>query len=46
MSDYDAYRKLAGEAEFEKAVNSLLGLVEGIASDAKINDNEIGFCLN
>lgn len=43
MSDHDAYRKFTGKAEFEKAVNSLLGLVEGIAIDAKINDNEIGF---
>jgi NAD-dependent DNA ligase len=43
MSDHDAYRKFTGKAEFEKAVNSLLGLVEGIAIDAKINDNEIDF---
>lgn len=43
MSDHDAYRKFTGRAEFEKAVNSLLGLIEGIAIDAKINDNEIGF---
>lgn len=43
MSDYGAYRKFTGKAEFEKAVNSLLGLVEGITIDAKINENEIGF---
>ncbi len=43
MSDHDAYRKFTGKAEFEKAVNSLMGLVEGIAIDAKINDNEIDF---
>lgn len=43
MSDHDAYRKYTGRAEFEKAVNTLLGLVEGIAIDSKINTNEIGF---
>lgn len=43
MSDHDAYRRYMGRAEFDKAVNSLLGLVEGIAIDAKINDAEIGF---
>lgn len=43
MGDHDAYRKFTGKAEFEKAVNSLLGLIEGIAIDAKINDKEIGF---
>ncbi len=43
MSDYDTYRRFTGRAELEKAVNSLLGLVEGIAIDSKINDVEIGF---
>jgi hypothetical protein len=43
MNDYLPYRKFMGKAEFEKAVNSLLGLVEGIAIDSKINDDEIGF---
>lgn len=43
MRDHEAYRRFTGRAEFEKAVNSLLGLVDGIAIDAKINDNEIGF---
>ncbi|CBL45226.1 probable NAD-dependent DNA ligase (contains BRCT domain type II) [gamma proteobacterium HdN1] len=41
MSGHDAYRKFTGKAEFEKAVNSLLGLVEGIAIDGKINDREV-----
>lgn len=43
MSEHDAYRHFMGKAEFEKAVNSLLGLVEGVAIDAKINDSEIRF---
>ncbi len=43
MSDHDAYRRFMGKAEFEKSVNSLLGLVEGIAIDSKINGAEIGF---
>lgn len=43
MNDYDAYRRYTGKAEFEKSVNSLLGIVEGISIDEKINDNEVGF---
>ena len=43
MTDHDAYRGFTGKAEFEKAVNSLLGLVEGIAIDSRINAREIGF---
>jgi hypothetical protein len=43
MSDHDAYRRFTGKAEFEKAVNSLIGIVEGIAIDAKINEAEVGF---
>jgi len=43
MKDHDAYRHFTGKAEFEKAVNSLLGLVEGIAIDSRINANEISF---
>jgi hypothetical protein len=43
MKDHDAYRQFTGKAEFEKAVNTLIGLIEGIAIDAKINDAEVGF---
>jgi hypothetical protein len=43
MSDHDAYRKFMGKAELEKSVNSLLGLVEGIAIDSAINDAEVEF---
>jgi hypothetical protein len=43
MRDQDSYRRLTGKAEFEKALNSLIGIVEGIAIDARINDAEEGF---
>lgn len=43
MGDHDAYRRFTGKAELEKAVNTLIGLVEGIVIDAKINDAEVGF---
>jgi hypothetical protein len=43
MSEHEAYRCYTGKAELEKAVNSLLGLVEGIAIDRKINDQENRF---
>lgn len=37
------YRKFMGKAELEKAINSLLGLIDGILIDATIKDKEIGF---
>lgn len=43
MSDHDGYRRFTGRAEFEKAVNSLIGLIEGITIDATINESEVGF---
>lgn len=43
MGDHDAYRQFTGKAELEKAVNTLIGLVEGIAIDANINDAEVSF---
>jgi hypothetical protein len=43
MSDPTAYRKFMKRAEFDKSVNSLLGLIEGIAIDAEINEAEAGF---
>ena len=44
--DHAAYFKFTGKARLEKAVNSLLGIVEGISADAAINDREIGFLNN
>jgi NAD-dependent DNA ligase len=44
--DHSAYFKFTGKARLEKAVNSLLGIVEGISADAEINDREIGFLNN
>lgn len=43
MSDLNEYRKFMGKAELDKAVNSLIGLLEGISIDRKINDAEIEF---
>lgn len=43
MSDHSAYYRFTGKARFEKAVNSLLGLIEGIAIDRRINNSEIQF---
>ncbi|MEY4566513.1 MAG: putative NAD-dependent ligase [Planctomycetota bacterium] len=43
MSEHSSYRKFMGKAEFEKGVNSLLGIFEGIAIDGKINKDELAF---
>lgn len=40
---YEAVRKFTGKAVFEKSVNSLIGLIEGITIDSKITENEINF---
>jgi len=37
------YFRFTGRARLEKAVNSLLGLIEGVAIDGRINDAEIQF---
>ncbi len=43
MKDYYAYRRFTGKAEFEKVFNTLIGLIEGIVIDARINEVELGF---
>jgi hypothetical protein len=43
MNDSAAYRRFTGKVEFEKVFNTLIGLIEGIVIDAKINDVELGF---
>jgi hypothetical protein len=43
MTDLPAYRKYTRKSELDKAVNTLLGLVQGIAIDEKINDEELCF---
>jgi NAD-dependent DNA ligase len=43
MKELQDYRRFTRKAEFDKAVNSLLGLVEGIAIDSTINESEIRF---
>lgn len=42
-SDHAAYLKFSGRYRLEKSVNSLLGIVQGIAVDAQINSREIAF---
>ena len=41
--DHQRYYKFTGPARLEKAVNSILGLIEGVAIDGVINETEIGF---
>lgn len=43
MKDHAAYRRFTGKAEFEKIFNTLIGLIEGIVIDARINEVELGF---
>jgi NAD-dependent DNA ligase len=38
--------KFVGKADFEKSLNSLLGIVEGITIDGSINEQEIQFLEN
>lgn len=46
MSKSNEYTRLAGKAEFEKSLNSLLGIIEGITIDGTINGAEITFLEN
>lgn len=41
--DHDPYLKFTGKARLEKSVNSLLGMIEGIAIDHEINSQELDF---
>jgi len=41
--DHDPYLKFTGRARIEKSINSLLGLIEGIAIDREINGAELNF---
>lgn len=42
-ADYRSYYIFTGPKRLEKAVNSLIGLVEGVAIDGVINEAEVGF---
>lgn len=39
--DHASYYCFTGKSRFDKAVNTLLGIVEGIAIDSRVNDREI-----
>lgn len=41
--DHSPYYMFTGRSRIDKAVNSLLGLVEGVSIDGKINDDEVDF---
>lgn len=43
MKDDFAYRRFTTRAELERIFNTLIGLIEGIVIDARINDVELGF---
>lgn len=42
-TDHREYFRFTGRSRLDKAINSLVGLVEGIAIDGSINTDEIGF---
>jgi len=41
--DHERYLKFTGRARLEKSINSLLGIIEGIAIDREINAQEMNF---
>nr|WP_315229030.1 hypothetical protein [uncultured Limnohabitans sp.] len=41
--DHLDYARFTSRAQIEKSVNSLLGLIEGMAIDATINQSEVSF---
>lgn len=45
-AEHQPYLKFTSRSRFEKSVNSLIGIVEGIAIDGSINSTEIGFLEN
>jgi NAD-dependent DNA ligase len=42
-AEYLSYAQFMGKARLDKAINSLLGLVEGVAIDGHISSAEVGF---
>lgn len=42
-SDHTSYYEFTSRSRLEKSINSLVGLVEGIAIDSRINSFELGF---
>jgi NAD-dependent DNA ligase len=41
--DHQTYRRFTGRARLEKAINSLIGLIEGISIDGIINEREVNY---
>lgn len=42
-TDHREYLKFSGRSRLDKAINSLVGLIEGIASDGKVTADEVTF---
>ncbi|MFM7171460.1 MAG: NAD-dependent DNA ligase, partial [Caldilinea sp.] len=42
-SDHKKYFNLTGKYRLERSINSLLGLVQGVAIDREINHQELAF---
>lgn len=42
-SDHQPFARFTGAAQLNKSINSLIGIIEGIAIDRRINSKEIGF---
>jgi hypothetical protein len=45
-SDHSAYFRFTSKARLERSINSLIGIIEGISADSKINRAEVGFLNN
>jgi len=45
MDEIEDFYHFTGPARLDKAVNSLLGILTGIAADSKVTDEEIGFLV-
>lgn len=42
-TEHREYLKFSGQSRLDKAINSLLGLIEGIAADGKVTAGEVAF---
>ena len=45
-SDHSTYFNFTGKARLERSINSLIGIVDGITADSKINETEVRFLNN
>lgn len=45
-SEFSEYFKFHRKSQLDKSINTLLGLIEGISIDGRINSSEVNFLLN